>query len=700
MNRAEILHSRLQRSWAMCLVVALLLCCGGAAVAAPSGTDLTAMSLEQLLEVKVTTVSRKAERVVDTAAAVTVITADEIRRCGATSIPEVLRLVPGLHVAHIDANKWAINARGFNHRFARQLLVLIDGRTVYSPMFGGVWWDVQDTMLEDIDRIEVIRGPGATMWGANAVNGVINIVTRDAHATANRGLATGYVGSSDGKIGAYRYGGSMANGGAFRFFVKGADHEFFPYPNSTHNGDSAWQQSRFGFRADWETKCRKQISVQGDLYRSRNEEISQLRDLTAPLLYQNAAQTRSDASGGDLMASVRGKTRGGRDWQVRLSYDRSFRNDVMNVERRDTFDIDYQLQFKPAPRHDVVAGTGWRWTSDDLPNTNYLWFTPNKETTTIFNLFVQDDITLCPEKLNLIIGAKFEHHSQVGNEVEPSARLLWRAHKKHTLYASVSRAAQLPSRVERTGWGVAYAFPRAVFPPLPAPQIPIGVIPVVGTLQGNPDYESGIMTAREIGWRFNPSRRFALDTSAFRHDYAKMLKLSPAVVNQIVVDGAPRAVTVSGSLNDVTAHAGGFEATTRWQLGDRVRLSTGHTWLWATPSDGGDHSWSMPDRQTQIRAAIDLRKNLDLDLAWFDVAGFDYFGIAGRSFNNNNLQGSHVPGYQRFDVRFGYRPFKDFELAVGGQNLGNKSHYEFGPTWLEVPSEVPRVYYVKGTWNF
>jgi iron complex outermembrane receptor protein len=466
------------------------------------------MSVQDLMNIEVSSVSRREQKLSDAAAAVFVITREDIRRSGATSIPEVLRMAPGLEVAHIDANKWAISSRGFNSRFANKLLVLMDGRTVYTPLYSGVFWDVQDTMLEDIDRIEVIRGPGATLWGANAVNGVVNIITKSAEDTRG-GLVVAGSGSEERGFGAVRYGGRIREDAFWRVYAKSFSRDG-GVDASDRDGADDWDAFRGGFRLDWRPTGEDIFTFEGDAYK---EDAGQT--LRLPLLRQPFLAFLDDSAGiegTDLLAKWEHTFSSSSSIGIQLYYDRMKIEDILLTESRDTFDIELQHCFRTLERHEFIWGLGYRLYRDSVENTFQTALDPAGKDAHLFSVFLQDDISLIKEKLHLILGAKIEHNDYTGFEIQPNARLIWTPHVRHTLWAAVSRAVRTPSRTEEDGrLNISVLPPFAPGNPSPNP----GIVSVFG----NRDFLSEELIAYELGYRVHPVTELSFDLAVFYNDY-------------------------------------------------------------------------------------------------------------------------------------------------------------------------------------
>src|ERR1700730_2447096 len=461
----------------------------GAAQSHQTAPDVSALSMEDLMNVQVTSVSKRTQKVADAAAAIFVITQEDLRRSGATSIPEALRLVPGLEVARIDENKWAIGSRGFNGRFDNKLLVLIDGRSVYTPLFSGVYWNVQDVMLEDIDRIEVIRGPGATLWGANAVNGVINIITKKAKATQG-GLVTAGGGTEERGSGSARYGSKFGNNTHYRVYGKYFDWGPSNYANGATANDG-WNALRGGFRADWAPSGPNSLTFEGDLYRSNYNETVTVPSLSAP--YSNTFPNNGVYSGGNILGRWNHATEAG-SMSLQMYYDHTTTVDnSLFVDHQNTFDIDFQDGFHVGDSHQIVLGLGYRSVRDRNEPSFTVSLMPNHVSLNLFSAFMQDEISLVDNRLKLTLGSKFEHNTFTRFEIEPNARLLWTLSPNQSVRTSCSRAGPDPALTEE-----GLRLNSAVIPPgAPGNRSPF---PAVLAVLGNPQFNSEDLLAYELGY--------------------------------------------------------------------------------------------------------------------------------------------------------------------------------------------------------
>ncbi|HVR97059.1 MAG TPA: TonB-dependent receptor [Thermoanaerobaculia bacterium] len=686
MNRCPFIPAaslRAVRLWGWLLVV--LCCCraGAADQPPPSSSpqvDLTELSLEELMDVQVTSVSKRAEPIYAAAAAVFVITQEDLRRSGVTSIPEALRMVPGLEVARIDANKWAVSARGFNGRFANKLLVLIDGRSVYTPLFSGVYWDVQDTLLEDIDRIEVIRGPGATLWGANAVNGVINIITRSARETQGGLLAAGG-GSEERGFAALRYGGALGESSFYRLYAKAFERDGGERVTGEAGADD-WSMRRGGFRLDSQLSGGGDWMVTGELYDGEAGETLTLQSLQAPL--PRTVDSEEEVSGGYLLSRWQRALSETSELKVQLYYDRTERLAQFLDEDRDTFDVEVQHGFSPGRRHRLLWGLGFRRTADDLQGAEILSFSPTRRTDDLASGFLQDEITLRPDRLWLTLGSKVEHNDYTGLEVQPNLRAVWLARPHHTLWAAASRAVRTPSRAEDD-----LRLDAQVIPPGQLfPGSPVALLSSFGSR----DFRSEELLAWELGYRAGLSPGLFLDLATFYNVYDR---LRSASLGEPFLQLAPRPHLVVPVLvgNDLEGDTYGAELAADWRVSKRWRWSAAYTFLSVQLQQrsgagelGLEGEGQSPQHQLFLRSSLDLARGVELDFALRYV---------------DELEGLDVDRYATFDLRLGWRPRPDLELSLVGQNLLEDGHFEAVSEVIPAHSTaVERGVYGKVEWRF
>ncbi len=527
--------------------------------------EIADLDLEQLTRITVTTASRRPQRLVDAPASIFVINAEDIRSSGATSIPEALRLAPNLHVARTDSSQYSVSARGGTTETTNKMLVLIDGRTIYTPLFSGVFWDSQDVLIENIERIEVISGPAATLWGANGVNGVINIITLPAGRTQGL-LVSGGAGTEERGVGA-RYGGALGNtGGHFRAHVKYFDRDRHTAALGGELRDEA-RRAQAGFRLDWQ-----EFMVLGNTYRGDVENPAALRE----------------TSGSNLVARWSASRGEGSDVRVQVYYDRAEREHLGSFsEVLDTFDVEYQQSALAGSMHRLIWGGGYRHSRDRVTNSASLAFLPADKKLDWSNIFVQDEILL-GAGLRATLGLKFERNPYSGTEALPNLRLAWSPAPDHLLWGAVSRSVRAPSRIDRE---------------LNAPGSP----PFVA-LMGNDTFQSEIANVVEGGYRAQLSAAGSLSITAFHHDFPNLRSISPP--GRILANG------IEGRTSGVEGW-GSYRLSSTWRLSGGATFMTHKRWvkpgevdLGGLPSLGND-----PRRTAQLRSSWDLSPRHEVDVA-------------------------------------------------------------------------------------
>jgi iron complex outermembrane receptor protein len=641
------------------------------------------LSIEELMNMEITSVAKKEQKLSEAAAAVFVITGEDIRRGGFRSIPEALRLAPGLEVAQVDANKWAITARGFNGLFANKLLVLIDGRTVYTPLFGGVFWDVQDTLLEDVDRIEVIRGPGGTLWGQNAVNGVINIITKKAQATQGA-YATAGGGNLEHGFTSFRYGGKVGEKAAFRVYGKYFNRNHYNNPDGAAAND-AWSQGRGGFRTDWEVSGKDSVTIQGDGYSGDDEQTAMAATLVPP--FTSTLPSTMQVGGGNILGRWKHSFSDSSNFVLQLYYDRTQRQQVLFGENRDTYDVDFQHRFQLGGRHDILWGVGYRWTHDRFTDGPSISMNPTLFDFRVVNGFVQDEITLIPARLKLTAGTKISHNNFTEMEYQPNGRLLWTPHAQHALWASVSRAVRFPTRVEEAG-SVNIAGMPLPFPPGTA----------LSTIFPNTNFKSEEVLAYEAGYRSQLLPSLSVDVAGFYNVYRRLQSINSLGAPFLETTPPPPHLVIPFQFaNGINGNSYGIEVVTNWQATPAWKLTANYTWLQmrlepdGSAGTGGGNQFQPgfnPKHQFRIRSQYNLPHNLELD------TGVYY---------TSHLPDLNVPSYTRVDLRLGWKPTKHLELSVAGQNLFDKEHAETAPPIggsIVSTSEVPRSVFGQITWRY
>ena len=640
------------------------------------------LPLEDLLSLQVISVSRKKQPLNEVASAVFVITREDIHRSGVTSIPEALRMAPGIQVARIDANKWVIASRGFGSQFSNKLLVMIDGRTVYSPSYSGVYWDAQDTVLDDIDRIEVIRGPGASVWGANAVNGVINIITRSASETRG-GLLVAGGGNEEKAFATLRYGAALSDRVDGRVYLKYNNRGSFHAPLLGGDAGDDWQGLRTGFRVDGRAGAGDTWKLQGDLYgNDENQRVNLWQDPSdpasaayAPFFLARAVPDNIDASGGNLLGKWDHRLAGGGSTSPQGYYDRTRRAEAFLTQTHDTLDIDFHHQFSMFGNQEVIWGLGYRFIHDDFDNTFMVSFLPDSRDVELFSAFVQDEIELVPHSLRLTLGSKLEHNDYTGFEIQPTARLSWLISRRSTVWGAVSRAVRTPSRLEESARIISQIVP------LPPP-----ADPAVLYVHGNDNFRSEKLIAWELGYRHQPCENFSLDLALFYNDYDDLQTFEQTRRDTPVSDN------VFG--NGMSAHSYGLELSIDWWPLRWWRLQANYSYLdiSATLDDGSRDligsprvvSGSSPKNQFSVRSLMDLGERVDLDLWVLMVDRLD---------RPSYYWEDSVGGYVSVNARLAWRPWKKVELALVGRNLADRRHLEYIGENLLVRTEVERSVY-------
>ena len=597
------------------------------------------------MDIVVTSVAKRPEKLSEVASAIQVITADDIRRAGATSLPEALRLATNLEVAQIDSRQWAITARGFNNVFADKMLVLIDGRTVYTPLYAGVYWDVQDTMLEDLERIEVISGPGATQWGANAVNGVINVTTKSAKDTQGS-LVVGGAGTELRNSGAARYGGRLAPNLYYRVYAKYSDRGDSVRSNGRLSND-AWRTGQIGFRVDRDAPAGDLLRMQGDAY---DGSIGQV------------GPDNIRVNGMNVLGRWSRQLAQNSDVKLQVYYDRTHRRIPGSFTQDiDTYDVDFQHRLPLGSAHDLVWGLGFRLVADDVVNTPANAFLPPRVSRASFSAFTQDEIALRKDLLHLTVGTKIEHNDYTGFEFEPSARLAWTPDKRQTIWGAISRAVRTPSRIDRD-----------LFSPATPPY----------RIAGGEKVVSEKLMAYEFGYRVKLEAGLALSLATFLNNYDDLRSLEPLA--------PPLAFPVEAS-SGLRGRSTGAELTAEWRATSLWRLRAGWTELRvrSEPQSGTldrgtrDSIARDPNHQVALHSLLDLSAKWECDVDLRYVAP---------------IQTQAVPGYTECDLRLGWRPSPAWELSLLGQNLLHPRHAEFNTPGAR--RELQRAIFGKASWRF
>lgn len=635
---------------------------------------LADFSLEELMQVKVTSVSKRPETLGGAAAAIHLITSDDVRREGFRNLADTLRYVPGMQVAQINSHTWGVSARGFDAEYATKLLVLMDGRSVYTPLNAGVYWDVVDLMLEDLERVEVIRGPGGTLWGANAVNGVINITSKSAQDTQGW-LVTGGGGTMEQGFTGVRYGGKLGAETFYRVYAKYDIHDDLDFSNGSEGGDN-WEMARTGFRLDSGSTQTDLFTLQGDYYYGREDWLYTEPIAAAPFVQ---TQTKTDrVIGANLLGRWTHFYENDSQLILQTYYDHTDRESNLPNEKRDTFDIDLQQHCGQMHRHNLVAGLGYRLTSDRIQNSFANGFFPTARTLNLFSGFVQDEVTLIEDRLRLTLGSKLEHNDFTGFEYQPSVRLAWTPTELQTLWASVSRAVRTPSRAEDD-----VRINRTASAP------PDGS---VASILGDRSGVSEELLAYEFGYRVVPLPQLSFDLATFYNVYEDLRSLE--------YSGTPPAdppvpVATYYVENKLKGCSWGAELASDWQMLDWWRWRGAYTYLQVDleAADGGTDlntvnllEGNAPKHQFSLRSQMDLPHHVELDV------GLRYV---------DRLEAPYIPAYTTVDVRLAWQPRANLEFSIVGLNLVEPRHPEFAPTQVITPQrEIERSVHAQVTWRF
>lgn len=659
-------------------ILLLLAAISPGALAQEKQRDLTALSLEDLMNIEVTSVSKKEQKLSQTAAAVFAISAEDIRRSGAKNIPDLLRMVPGMDVAQIDNTMFAVSARGFNGRYANELLVLVDGREVYTPTFAGVFWDVLDLPLENIERIEVIRGPGGAVWGSNAVNGAINIITKSATDTQGAMIVAGG-GNLGQAFGTLQFGDRLGKSTDYRVYTKYLNQDQLGGFQTPIGADN-WHMMRGGFRTDSTLTHSDSLMVQGDIYRGREGLPTSV--MTAVGAPRQDVNTWVDLSGGFLQSTWKHVFSSRSETTLGISFDRYKRLDVLG-EDRNTFDLDFQHHFAWKKRHDIVWGVNYSRSDSNCLGSLTIFFVPAKSTFSNVGSFFQDEIALVPARLYFTVGTKVENNTYTGFNVMPTGRLVWMPGKDHTLWAAVSRAVRSPGTDDRNM--------HVYFTGFPGPR----GLPVMVGLISNPNFDDEHMMAYEAGYRTTVIKNVSFDLAAFYNFYSNRATMEPIAPYIEPVPPPLHLLVPATGRNLMSGETHGLEIAANWKVTDRWMLSPGyafqgiHMYLRPPSADWASilvAQGSTPVHSAQLRSHVNLTQALSWDSSAYFV---------------DHLRSAPIPGYTRVDTGITWRPGKTLALSIFGQNLADSEHLEFIDNLNSVKSTlVGRSVYSAVTWHF
>ena len=609
-----------------------------------SPSELKKLPLEALVDLQITSAARRPEKLWDTSSAVDVITADDIERAGVTNIPDALRLGTEMEVAQVDGHSWAISARGFNNTISNKLQVLMDGRSLYTPLYSGVFWDVQQTFLPDIDQIEIIRGPGATLWGANAINGVINIRTKSADKTQGL-LVYGGGGFEQDGFGGLRYGGRAGQDTYYRVYAMHQTRDGLPLEGDASEDDSRITQG--GFRIDSKVDPENTITLQGDFYGGTSEQF-QAPDIEVDGQNVLGRWTREF----DVDSSV----------MLQGYYDRTRRLiPAVFKEERNTFDLETQYQFR-CGQHYFVAGGNYRLSLDDIGNLGpSLAFLPASDTEHLVGAYLQDEWHIIPDTFLITAGTKVEYNSFSGFEIQPTGRFTWLPAPGQTVWGAISRAVRTPTRVDQD-----------LVAPNPASGFPALLLP-------NPDFDSETLVAYELGYRIKVTDTLSFDASGYYNDYDNLRSVEPVGGGRFTIENKLEGRSYGGSL------ATNWQIANWWRVDGSVSLF--HVDINRAPGghdiNNGRGEANDPSCSFMIHSAFDLPWNLRFDsfLRYVD-----------------DLPNPYTPSYLTADLRLGWSPRPNCEIAIVGRNLFDNAHPEFRSTSLS--REVERTVYATFKWTF
>lgn len=635
--------------------------------------DLISLGIEDLMNIEIETASKKSQKITDIPAAAFVMTADDIKRTGATNIIDVLRLVPGVSVARIDANKWAITSRGFNGRFSNKLLVMIDGRTVYSPIFSGVFWDMQDIIIEDIEKVEIVRGPGSTLWGANAVNGVINIITKKSSKTLGTRIDTG-AGNEEKVYASASYGGRINEGTTYRLSGKFSDKD--GGSSNSHNIDDSWDSSRGGLRLDMEKNGIKAFLItEASSLNLSESQISggssylSLASTIGDSQNQMPGGQKSDSSvyGQYALAKIKKNLGLNSDISLQAYFDRTVRNNIFTKLEQKTTDVDLQYRLPTMVKNDIITGCGARFTNDSYhTGTTSYGLYPQEDSYTLLNFFLQDEIEVIDDLLKITAGTKIEKNDFSGYEFQPSAKAMLNIDRATSVWTSVSRAVRTPSRGEETG---------SVRLPSPAPGYPDI------SLKSNPNAMSEKLMAWELGLRHALSQSQFIDASVFFNDYYDLRTLEMSGLFEFMMQ------------NKMKGHTKGAEIFYEIDVLPTWRLTAGYSYLIMDLKKIGSDPFKMasvtedadPRHKIELRSSSDITDNIRLDL-WLRFV--------------DEIRSYAIPEYTALDATIGWKITPTMEISLTGRDLLDESHPEYpGEILQTMPTELERSFFAKFTWK-
>ena len=650
------------------------------------------LAFEDLLGIEVTSVSKHRQPLSNAPAAIYVLTNDDIIRSGATSIPQALRGVPGLHIAQIDSQKWAVSSRGFNGRYNNKLLVMIDGRTLYSPEFSGVYWEVQDTLMADIERIEIIRGPSAAMWGANAVNGVINITTKHSADTMGGYVELG-AGDYEQALSGFRYGGKVTDNITARAYAKGFKRDSLEHHSqdispitqlliSDVDKNNDWHHMQAGGRMDIQISPESSLTLSADLYDSEMNQLSQYPSADAPPFYSFALNDDIDNRGLNILANYTKALSADSEYGLKVYYDYTSRKEFLTHFTTDTIDLDFHHQFKFRQDHNVIWGLGYRHISDELLDSPIVTSSaPPQTNTNLWSAFIRDEVTLINDELWLTLASRVEHNSYTDIEVQPNLRLMWKLNNQHKLWSSISYAVRTPSRGEVN----------SISSPMIYPPNPLAPLPTKLLLKGDDNYKSEELLSYEVGYRFTPTSSISVDSTAFYNDYDQLRSISNEAIDFSKFPNY--LIQPTHYANGHAGHNYGFELSNQWIASDSLKFKLNYAYTRNEFDQEQPQNTDTPKHIASLLADWRITKSLTFDATWRYVDSVEILDIV-------NMSTVELDSYHGVDLGIHWQISPAVSVNAYGKNLFNTHHVEYETELYQLPARVEASYYGKITLKF
>lgn len=642
------------------------------AVYAESLNELSDASFDDLLSQEVTSVSRKQQNLYTAPAAVYVITEDDMRRRGVRNVPEALAMAPGISVAAVDGNKWAISSRGFSSVYSNKLLVQIDGRSIYTPAFSGVYWDQHILPIQDIERIEVIRGSGATLWGANAVNGIINIITKQA-SDSQGGKLRASVSDQDSGTASLSYGGSFDEGSDYRVNVQTTEKGSNSRYDGLGDAEDDFQSKNISFRID-HALANDDFSITGGYQDAKEQQTLSVLNQPPPSFFTTDYVDEFDLSSWYLNSNWIRFHESGAESRLQFYIDNYERGEVYLGQDVVTYDLDYQLSLAPVGNHSVITGLGYRKINADFTNSYAVSVTPAENNLDLYNFFIQDEISLVPEQLSLTLGSKFEHNDFTGWEIQPNLRIAYTPVSGHFAWGAISKAVRTPSIAENGS------------------TIQGGVtVPITSWVQGTDQQISEDITTYELGYRYFGSNVYTLDAAIFYSKYSDYISYEPISLNTFQMN------------NKLSGRSYGVELSSVWQATSKWQLATSYSFLdvdMEADSDSLDPLSLTVLNNSYAQHMFKLHSAYDLSSEWaFDI-WFYYSDEVPIPSNYALFQGISVEDVISTNMRLGWRPTPDIEVDLTGYNLFDSPNLQSVGESFSKPTEIGQSVSLTLHWSF